>query len=153
MKILALIVLTLCLFPVALAQTSNSGSLVGTVAGPDGAIPGATVTITDNLTKKERTVLANAEGGFTISQLEFGTYTLKVTAQGFKTYVATDLKIDAGREYSQNVALEIGAITENVTVIAGADVINSTSGELNTTKGFASKWSQSSWSSQSTPWC
>ena len=62
--------LALCLFAAtALAQTSNTGSLVGTVLGPDGAIPGATVTITSDQTKKERTILTNGEGNFTISQL------------------------------------------------------------------------------------
>src|SRR5437762_11869172 len=117
--------LALCLFAAsALAQTSNSGSLVGTVSGPDGVIPGATVTLTDNQTKKERTIVTNGEGGFTLSQIEFGTYTVKVSAPGFKTYTATDLKIDAGREYSLNAALEVGSIQETVTVIAGAEVIN-----------------------------
>ena len=128
---LAFTVLAVCLFTVtALAQTSNTGVLVGTVSGPDGVIPGATVTLTFDVTKKERTVLTNGEGGFTISQLEFGTYTLKVTAQGFKTFTATELKIDAGREYSRNVDLEIGSLTENVTVVAGSDIVNSTNAEL-----------------------
>jgi hypothetical protein len=134
MKRLMFLVLTLCLFSVAaLAQTSNTGSLVGTVSGPDGVIPGATVVVTDNATKRERTVLTNGEGGFTVSQLEFGTYTVKVTAPGFKTFTATDLKIDAGRPYTVNMPLEVGAITENVTVVAGADVVNSTNAELATT--------------------
>ncbi|MEA2204696.1 MAG: hypothetical protein QOE77_1472 [Blastocatellia bacterium] len=134
MKRLMFLVLTLCLFSVAaLAQTSNTGSLVGTVSGPDGVIPGATVIVTDNATKRERTVLTNGEGGFIVSQLEFGTYTVKVTAPGFKTFTATDLKIDAGRAYTVNMPLEVGAITENVTVVAGADVVNSTNAELATT--------------------
>src|SRR4051812_29354697 len=47
------LMLALSLFAVtALAQTSNTGSIVGTVSGPDGVIPGATVTVTDNQTKK-----------------------------------------------------------------------------------------------------
>lgn len=126
--------LTLCLFAVAaLAQTSNTGTLVGTVSGPDGVIPGASVTVTDNQTQKERTVLTNGEGGFGLSQLEFGSYTVKVTSKGFKTYTATDLKIDAGREYSLNATLEIGSLSETVTVIAGADVINSTNASLSNT--------------------
>ncbi|HMG73076.1 MAG TPA: TonB-dependent receptor [Pyrinomonadaceae bacterium] len=127
-------VLALCLFAAtAWAQTSNTGTLVGTVSGPDGAIPGASVTVNDNQTHKERTVLTNGEGGFTLSQLEFGTYTVKVTAQGFKTYTATDLRLDAGREYSLNPTLEVGSIQESVTVIAGAEVINSTNAAMSNT--------------------
>jgi hypothetical protein len=134
MKRLFFTLLMACLVPVAaLAQTSNTGTLVGTVAGPDGAIPGASVTVIDNQTKKERTVLTNGEGGFNLSQLDFGTYTVKVTAPGFKTYSATDVRLDAGREYSLNPVLEVGSIQETVTVTAGAEVINSTNAALSNT--------------------
>jgi hypothetical protein len=126
--------LVLCLLALtALAQTSNTGSIVGTVSGPDGVIPGATVTITDNQTKKERTIVTNGEGGFTVSQLDFGTYTVKVTAPGFKTYTAPDVKIDAGRDHALNAALEVGSIQEVVTVTAGAETINATNASLSNT--------------------
>jgi len=126
--------LVLCLLALtALAQTSNTGSIVGTVSGPDGVIPGATVTITDNQTKKERTIVTNGEGGFTVSQLDFGTYTVKVTAPGFKTYTAPDVKIDAGRDHTLNAALEVGSIQEVVTVTAGAETINATNASLSNT--------------------
>jgi hypothetical protein len=130
--ILALALAVLVFAPSAFSQGST-GSLVGTVSGPDGLIPGASVTVTDNQTKKERIVLTNGEGSFTLSQLEFGVYTVKVTSPGFKTYAATDLKIDAGREYSLNTTLEIGSIQETVTVVAGVDVINSTNAALSNT--------------------
>lgn len=127
-------VLAVCLFTAtALAQTSNSGSLVGTVSGPDGVIPGATVTITDNQTSRERTAVTNSDGGFTFSGLEFGVYTVKVTAPGFKTHTATNLKIDAGQEYKITPTLEIGEITETVTVTAGAEVINATNAAMSNT--------------------
>ena len=127
-------VLAVCLFSVtALAQTSNSGSLVGTVSGPDGVIPGATVTITDNQTKRERTTVTNGDGGFTFAQLEFGTYTVKVTAPGFKTYSATSLKIDAGSEYKLEPALEVGGVEETVTVTAGVEAINATNAAMSNT--------------------
>jgi hypothetical protein len=56
-----------------------------------------------------------------------------VTAPGHKGYTATDVKIDIGKDYSLPVSLEVGEISENVTVVAGADLINSTSGELSNT--------------------
>src|SRR4051812_29052328 len=126
-------VLMLCLLAITAFAQSNSGTLVGTVSGPDGVLPGATVTVTDNQTHKERTVLTNSDGGFRFSQLEFGTYTVSVTATGFKGFTATDLKIDAGREYSMAPTLEVGSINETVTVMAGADVINSTNAALSNT--------------------
>lgn len=119
----------------ASAQTP-AGSLLGNVVDTGGgAVSGATVTVTDNATNRARTLQTNAQGTFIVPQLEVSTYTLTVTAAGFKTYTATEVKIDVGKEYSLNVVLEPGGVQESVTVIAGADVINSTSGELNATVG------------------
>lgn len=117
---------------VAFAQ-SNTGTLVGTVSDPSGLVAGATVVITDNQSGKERTVVTNDEGSFTVSQLDVGTYTVKITATGHKTKTYSDVKIDIGKSYSLAAALEVGNISEVVTVAAGADIINSNNGEISTT--------------------
>ncbi len=111
---------------------STSGKLIGSVSDATGAVAGATIVITDNQTGRERSVTSDSDGSFTVP-LEFGTYTVKITATGFKTFTATEVKIDAGREYSLNAVLEVGAVTEEVTVTAGAENINSTNGEISTT--------------------
>ena len=111
----------------------TGGNLVGTVADATGAVAGATVVITDNQTGRERTVTSDSSGTFTVP-LEFGTYTVKITAAGFKTFTANDIKIDTGRDYSLNAILEIGAVSEEVTVTAsGGETINSTNAELSST--------------------
>ena len=121
---------------VTVAAQTPAGSLSGNVVDMNGAaVAGASVTVTDNATNKTRTVQTNTQGTFAVAQLEFGTYTVNITAAGFKNYTATQLKIDVGKEYSLNVTLEPGGVQESVTVVAGADVINSTSGELNATVG------------------
>lgn len=66
-------------------------------------------------------------------QLEVGTYTVKVESPGFKTFTATAVKIDIGREYSLSVPLEVGRVEDAVTVTAGVDVLNATTGELSNT--------------------
>jgi Carboxypeptidase regulatory-like domain len=116
----------------AFAQTPT-GRLVGLVSGPDGALPGATVTVTFNQSGKSQTVVTNGGGDFTLSQLEPGLYTVNVTASGFKTFVANELKIDIGRDYSFTPTLEIGNVQESVTVTAGQDVITSTSAQVTNT--------------------
>src|ERR1044071_9527882 len=133
MKRFIFIVLTLCLFTAGALAQSTSGSLTGTVSGPDGVLPGASVIVKDNQTGKELTDTANDSGAFKFPQLEVGTYTVTIKAPNFKTYVATDLKIDVGREYSLNPVLEVGGVTETVTVSAGADIINATTAQLTTT--------------------
>jgi hypothetical protein len=129
-----LAVLTLCLFAASAFAQSNAGSLNGTVVDQSGAVvANATVVITDNGTNKERTLQTSGEGTFTVPQLEVGTYTVKITAAGFKSYTATQLKIDVAQPYTLNVALEPGGVTENVTVVAGTDIINSADAQLSTT--------------------
>ncbi len=117
---------------IGLAQTST-GSLTGIVSSADGSLPGATVVATDNSTKRTQTVTTNDSGSFTFPQLEPGTYTVRITSSGFKTFIANEVKIDIGREYSLNPSLEIGAIEETVTVTAGADVITATTAQVSNT--------------------
>ncbi|HEV7744902.1 MAG TPA: TonB-dependent receptor [Pyrinomonadaceae bacterium] len=132
MKRFTLAVLTLCLFTVSALAQGNIGRLVGSVAGPDGNIPGAMITVKDNQTGKEQTVQASGDGTFSVQQLEAGTYTVTITVKGFKTFTTSNLKIDAARDYTLNATLEIGNVSETVQVIAGADVVNSSNGELST---------------------
>ncbi|MCP9495232.1 MAG: TonB-dependent receptor [Pyrinomonadaceae bacterium MAG19_C2-C3] len=131
MKRFIFAVLMLCAFVASASAQTTSGRLVGTVSGPDGVIPGATVTVTDNQTKREQTLQTSGQGAFSIP-LEFGTYTVNITAQGFKTSVTTDIKIDVNREYTLNPTLEVGQVSEEVTVVGGADILNASNGELST---------------------
>lgn len=130
MKRFVFSLLTLLLFVTGALAQSTAGRLIGTVSGPDGSLPGATVTVVDDQSKKEQTVNASGDGAFTVSQLDPGTYTVTVKVNGFKTFTATGVKIDANRDYSLNPLLEVGGVNENVTVVAGADVINSSTGDL-----------------------
>src|SRR5215510_6091952 len=133
MKRTCLGILIICLLAVTVLAQSNTGSLTGTVADSTGAIPNATISVTDNRTGRERTTQSSGEGSFSFTLLEVGLYTVKVSAAGHKTYTATEVKIDVGAQYSLNPVLEVGAINETVTVVAGAEIINSTTGELSTT--------------------
>jgi hypothetical protein len=132
MKRFTLAILALCLFSASVLAQGTLGRLVGTVAGPDGNIPGATITAKDNQTGKEQTVQASGDGSYTFQQLESGTYTVTITAPGFKTFTSNNVKIDAGRDYTLNASLVVGTISETVQVTAGADVVNASNGELST---------------------
>jgi hypothetical protein len=117
----------------ALAQSAQFGRLVGTISSADGVIAGATVVIKSNQTGKEITVTTSGEGTFSVPALDPGLYTVTVTSTGFKTLTVNELKIDVGRDYSFNQTLEVGDVSASVTVTAGTEIVNSTSGELSTT--------------------
>src|SRR5436190_21741819 len=110
---------------VAFAQLTTS-NLIGTVSGPDGVLPGATVVVKDNKTGKEVTVTTDSDGGFRVPNLEIGYYTVTVTSSGFKTFTAQEVKLEIGKDYNLTPKLEIGQLSESVTVTAGADIINTT---------------------------
>ncbi len=133
MKRLILAIFVLCAWAMTALAQSNTGRLVGSVSGPDGVLPGATVVVTDNQTGRARTVATSGEGAFILSQLDIGTYRVTVSAPGFKAFTANDLKIDVGAEYSLNVSLEVGDAAESVTITAGADVVNATNAQLSNT--------------------
>ncbi|REJ77461.1 MAG: carboxypeptidase regulatory-like domain-containing protein [Acidobacteria bacterium] len=116
----------------AFAQTTT-GRLLGNISGPDGLLPGATVTAKDNNTGKEVTTTSSDSGSFIFPQLEFGTYTVTVVSEGFKTFVATDVKIDVGREYTLNPTLEVGDVQESVTVTAGAEIVTASTAQISNT--------------------
>ncbi|MEP7039860.1 MAG: carboxypeptidase-like regulatory domain-containing protein, partial [Acidobacteriota bacterium] len=122
-----------CLFATSTFAQSTVGRLIGTVSGPDGLLPGATVQVTDNQTGRIVTAITNDSGGYKFEQLTFGTYNVTITSQGFKKFVATDVKVDANRDYTLNTKLEIGEVTAEVVVQAGADILNATDAALSNT--------------------
>lgn len=131
-KILSIITAILLSVVFAFSQTTT-GRLIGTVSSPDGILQNATVTAKDIKTGKEYTANSADDGSFLFPQLEFGTYTVTITAQGFKAYIANEVKIDVGRDYSLNPTLEIGNVQESVTVTVGEDVVTSTTAQVSNT--------------------
>lgn len=133
MKRLLLITMTMLATAGFAAAQTSTGRLSGVVSSPDGVLPGATVTATDTNTGKAQTVTSGEDGAFLFPQLEFGTYTVTITAGGFKTFTANEVKIDVGREYTLNPALEVGNVAETVTITAGADVVDTASAQISNT--------------------
>lgn len=114
------LVFALSTAPKAQAQVLY-GSIVGNVTDPSGAaVPGATVTVTQAQTQFTRSVTTNQSGGYTFTDLPAGTYTVKVTAQGFKTYSRTGLDVVINSVTRTDAALELGAVTQSVEVTAAA---------------------------------
>ena len=107
--------------PALPAQTSTTGLVRGTVTDASGgAVPAASVELSD---KKTGTVLAqtsNNVGQYIFPSVPPGDYQLKVTAPGFRQLVVGDLKVLVAKNYVQNMALEVGQVTEAITVSAEA---------------------------------
>lgn len=110
--------------PGLFAQATLS-TVRGTVVDQSGGIlPGAEVTLVDRATNVVARTLRSAEdGSFEIPDVRSGIYRLTATRAGFKTFVADNIRLDAGQIRRIQVRLDIGDVAEQVTVTAGAAVI------------------------------
>jgi hypothetical protein len=127
-------VLAAALTVFAYGQASSFSSMAGAVTDPTGAvIAGAEVTIKDNSTTTEFKAVTADNGTFFIPSLPAGTYTVTISARGFKQAIITDVKLDAGTPGSVRVSLEVGSASEAVTVQGGGDVVQTQSATIATT--------------------
>jgi hypothetical protein len=118
----------------ARAQTTFA-SITGTVMDSSGAvIPGAAVTAVHVDSNYRYTAQSNAAGTYTLAQLREGAYTLTVQAQGFKQYVATDLRLVSMDVRRIDVQLEVGAVDTRVEVTAGATLIETETARISDSK-------------------
>jgi hypothetical protein len=95
----------------------GSGSIVGTVTDPSGAVvPGATVTATDINTGVSRTATTNQQGAYTMSAMRPAQYKVTVEAPAFRTYSQTGVTLLADQTLSVNAQLVVGQTSETVEV-------------------------------------
>lgn len=122
-----LAILSIAVASSAFAQ--SAGSLRGTVSDSTGAVvPGATVTLTNQATKFTRNAVTDGTGSFYFATVDRGDYTLRVEIAGFKTYEATDVRVSANVAAGVDVTLEVGEMTETLTVTADREMITQESG-------------------------
>jgi hypothetical protein len=103
-------------------SAQGTSSVRGTVLDPQGkAIPGATVSLISIETNAVRTTTANDTGGYTFDLIQPGSYRIEAEAKGFKKAVVTDVRALVDKPTTVDVQVELGDITESVTVSAGAN--------------------------------
>jgi hypothetical protein len=109
--------------------------LTGTVSDQTGAaIVDATVTARNVATGEESKATTNSQGSFTFPSLPPGPYTVVVEHQGFKKMEVTDVVIEVSQAAKVNIGMEVGQVTEQVTVTGEAqEVINTVSPVLGNT--------------------
>jgi hypothetical protein len=129
---LAVILVILCA-AVAAAQTTL-GRLSGTVLDSSGSvIPGATITLTNEDTNQVQTTVSGENGNYTFAQVPVGNYKVEIALEGFRTATYTKVAIAVGQEYSLTARLELGVVTDVVTVTAGTALVSTTSPEVSAT--------------------
>jgi len=109
----------------------NEGAISGTVQDSSGAVlPSASVKLTNHEQGTVRSAQTNQSGVYQFTFLPAGTYDLEVTANGFKTQKRTSIVLAVAQNSRIDVSLEVGNVSENVTVVAEAATVNTESGEV-----------------------
>ena len=116
----------------SLAQNA-AGEINGTITDSSGAgVPNATVKLTNQATGIIDQARSNANGYYLFINLPPGTYVLSVEMSGFKTTQVPSFGIAVNQTLTQNITLDVGALTETVTVTAQAPLLQQSSTELGT---------------------
>ena len=96
-------------------------TIIGTVEDATGAVvPKVKVTIENKATGVNREATTDANGSYTMPSLPIGTYVVKFTANGFKTLTRDGVVLTVNTTARVNGKLEVGAVSEQVTVEASA---------------------------------
>ncbi len=113
------VLLILTFLTAAAFAQSNSGSIIGTVSDPAGAvIGGAKVTITNNATKEVKEVTASEGGEFTVTNLEPGVYSVQVESAGFKTLLYSTVTVETNARVPVDATFtEVSGTGDNVVTI------------------------------------
>lgn len=119
---------------VGYAQVSTTSRISVTVMDPQGAVvPDAVIVIKNDATGNDFKSNTGSDGLANVASLPIGTYTVTVTAKGFKTTVVTNVKTEAGAPSSVAVTLEVGTTNETVTVTGGAEALQKESTTIGST--------------------
>lgn len=117
----------LCAFLIsglAIAQ-EQTGSMIGKVTDPSGAaVPGATVEVNSERLVRTMSATTDASGDFIFGALPPGLYVVSVKATGFAATKQTDVPVQIGRQARLEVKLEVGSVTETVTVSGEALLVD-----------------------------
>jgi hypothetical protein len=129
----ALFVLLLILCTAASLSAQTAGQVSGHVADPSGAVvPGANITLTNVATRTVRTTITTAAGDYTFVDVPPGVYSIRAEHSGFKVAANTAVTVEVGQSLRQDFHMEIGAVTQSVTVKASAAMLQVENASLGT---------------------
>lgn len=126
LKIAAAVAFLVGVSAAVLHAQSYYGALRGTVVDQNGgAVASAKVTLTDQGTGEQRSIISTATGEFTFSEVVPAKYTLTAESPGFKKFEQKDVVVGTQEQVSLNVNLEVGQVTERVLVTEQVPLVES----------------------------
>ncbi|HET7440775.1 MAG TPA: carboxypeptidase-like regulatory domain-containing protein, partial [Terriglobales bacterium] len=115
-------------FTPAVSAQGIRAAIQGTVRDSSGAvIPGAMITVTSTETNLQRTANSNDTGFFVVPDLPPGRYRIEFSGQGFQTRIVENVELVVGQELVVNPALQVGQVTQQITITSEAPLVDATS--------------------------
>ena len=116
------------------AQLAGKGAISGTVMDPTGAaVPGATITATNDATGVSATSTSTGAGDYSLSALDAGIYTVTVKIAGFSTITQQNVHVNSLETFTYNPKLTVGSESQNVTVDTAPPALETTNATLGAT--------------------
>ena len=123
--------LLMVLMPVLAAGQAADAILTGAIKDTTGGVlPGVTVTTRNVATNELRSAVSSAEGVYRITNLPRGRYEVKAEIPGFKTIAQSDVLLTVGDTVRLDFALEVGSLSEVITVVSQAALVNTEEGRI-----------------------
>ncbi|HUQ88440.1 MAG TPA: TonB-dependent receptor [Vicinamibacterales bacterium] len=116
--------------PGIVSAQSSQGGLRGTVKDAQGVIPGVTVLLSNDANGIVRETVTNESGEYSFPAVEPATYTVKVSVQGFRSFERQGVRISTQQFVGLDIVLEVGTLSETITVTADAPLIESTNASV-----------------------
>ena len=129
---LTLAALLLC--AITTSAQSDRGTISGAVLDSSGAaIPNAEIVLTNVDTGVVTRATGNDVGLYTLSNVPFGRYEIRITSAGFKTYHGSGMTVSVGQTLRLDVTLEPGQVQESITVNAESSLLKVDTAQISTT--------------------
>lgn len=126
--------LALALSAAPLWGQTNSGSIQGTVSDPSGAaVAGANVTVRNLDTSLAISTVTTEAGFYSVPNLPPGRYSVSVEAPSLKKYTQQGVTVPTGTAVSLDIQMQLGGVTENVTVTADATQLETSTSDIGAT--------------------
>jgi len=132
-RVVIFLMLVAALLATSSASAQSTATVQGTVTDSKGAVlPNATVIVRNKNTSTERTTQTDSDGNYQVAALPVGLYSIEVRVQGFKTGVADQVTLEVAKIVVQNFQMDVGAISEQVSVSSDVPVIETATTSVGT---------------------
>jgi hypothetical protein len=129
-RVLTVLSLLLYFSSPSLAQ-QGTADLRGRVVDQQGAVlPGVSVVVRNQESGLFRETVSGSDGTFHLSAMSPGVYEVTAELSGFKKYTQRDVRLEVGRQAQVELKLEVGGLTESVTVTGESPIVDTTTQEI-----------------------